>query len=106
MQVRKTGMGNLSTRQVCSRETASLLAQAIVKLVGRKRTGRVILVGCQHIDLLIQFAQHGFVDVTASPCISRALGPTSGRCYVGFAFALPEYQSSLSSWIEEGRRAA
>jgi hypothetical protein len=64
MQVRKTGMGNLSTRQVCSRETASLLAQAIVKLVGRKRTGRVMLVGCQHIDLLIQLAQHGFVDVT------------------------------------------
>ena len=76
MQVRKTGMGNLSTRQVCSRETASLLAQAIVKLVGRKRTGRVMLVGCQHIDLLIQLAQHGFVDVT---CLAVLAGPIAGE---------------------------
>jgi hypothetical protein len=76
MQVRKTGMGTLSTRQVCSRETASLLAQAIVKLVGRKRTGRVMLVGCQHIDLLIQLAQHGFVDVT---CLAVLAGPNAGE---------------------------
>jgi hypothetical protein len=76
MQVRKTGMGKLSTRQVCSREAASLLAQAIVKVVGRRRSGRVMLVGCEHIELLIQLAQHGFVDVT---CLAVLTGPNVGE---------------------------
>jgi hypothetical protein len=66
----------LSTRQACSREIASLLAQDIIKVVGGKRTDRVIVVGCEHIELLIQLAQHGFADVT---CLAVMAGPNAGE---------------------------
>jgi hypothetical protein len=76
IQVSKTRMGRLSGCQVCSRETASLLADEIIKLVGRCRTERVILVGCQNIELLVQLAHGGFLDVT---CRSALNGPNAGE---------------------------
>jgi hypothetical protein len=54
----------LNIRHVCSRETASDLVDEIVKLVGRKQTRRVVVVGCEHIELLIQLCRYGFVEVT------------------------------------------
>jgi hypothetical protein len=72
------GLGReiLSARQVCTRKIASILTDQVIKLAGRERTGRVIIVGCEHIELLIQLAQHGFVDVT---CRSLLIGPNAGE---------------------------
>jgi hypothetical protein len=67
-----TGTGNLSTQHICSRETASDLVLEIIKLVGSKPVGPVVLIGCEHIELVIQLAQHGFVDVT---CYRVPAGP-------------------------------
>jgi len=72
----ETGTGNLSTQHTCSRETASDLVHEISKLVGSKRTGRVVVIGCEHIELLIQLAQCGFADVTAAGCCPGRMPPT------------------------------
>jgi hypothetical protein len=62
----------LSTQHICSRETASDAVHKIIKLVGSKRVGPVVVIGCEHIELLIQLAEHGFVDVT---CCRVLAGP-------------------------------
>jgi hypothetical protein len=76
MRVARTGTENLSARHLCNRESASDFVREIVKLVGDKRAGRVILIGCEHIELLIQLAQHGFLDVT---CCKGLAGPNAGE---------------------------
>jgi hypothetical protein len=53
-----------------------LLADEVIKLVGEKRTDRIILIGCEHIELLIQLAHTGFADVT---CRSALAGPNAGE---------------------------
>src|SRR5215510_7808010 len=72
----KAGMGKLSTLEGRSRAIASLFTQEIIDLLGRKRTDRVILVGCEHIELLIELAHQGFVDVT---CCTALAGPNAGE---------------------------
>jgi hypothetical protein len=76
MQVREDRDGNLSTRPVCTREIASIFTEQILKFAGRERTEHVIVVGREHIELLIQLAQHGFVDVT---CRDVLTGPNGGE---------------------------
>jgi len=72
----RTGTGNLSTRPVCTRKIASIFTEQVLKLAGRERTERVIVVGREHIELLIQLAQLGFVDVT---CRDALRGPNAGE---------------------------
>jgi hypothetical protein len=95
----------LSTRQGCSRETASLLAQHIMKLVGRIRTDRVIVVGCEHIELLIQLARQGFAEVT---CLATMAAPNAGEMSADIIIAPavdrePELAAVLSR-LERGLR--
>ena len=71
------GTENLTTQQSCNREIASLFAKEIINIVGRKRTDRLILVGCEHIELLVALAHHGFVDVA---CCTALIGPNPGKC--------------------------
>jgi hypothetical protein len=97
MQVRTDRDGDLSMQHVCSRETASDLVHEIVEL-GNKRTGRVVVVGCEHIELLIQLARHGFVDVTYSRMLA---GPHAGETAVDIIIAPaadrePEFPAVLS----------
>jgi hypothetical protein len=66
----------LGTGQNCSRETAILLADEVIKRVGKKRTDRIIVIGCGHIELLIQLLRTGFIDVT---CRSALRGPNAGE---------------------------
>jgi hypothetical protein len=75
-QIHKTGTENLSVRHGCNREIASLFAQATINLVGSKRTDRITLVGREHIELLIQLAHCGFVDVM---CRDALAGPNTGE---------------------------
>jgi hypothetical protein len=77
-------MGKLSTRQVCSREGASVPAEAILNLVGRRRAGRVILVGCMHIELLIQLAPRLAAVLSR---LGRGLRP-DGVLFVGITGSL------------------
>jgi hypothetical protein len=88
----------LSTRQICNREAVSDFVQEIAKLVGDKRTGRVIIVGCGHIELLVQLAQHGFADVT---CCKGLAGPGVGEMTADIIIAPaadrePEFTAVLS----------
>jgi hypothetical protein len=52
------------------------IAEEIVKLVGSKRTGRVMVVGCEHIELLIELAHNGFADAS---CCAALAGPNGGE---------------------------
>ena len=65
----------MSTREACDRGVASLLVQQILASVGATRTDRVILVGCEQIELLIELAHRGFADVL---CRSARGGPSIG----------------------------
>jgi len=62
----------VSTQPVCTREIASIFTEEILKLASKERTGRVTIIGCEHIELLIELAQHGFVDVA---CRDALAGP-------------------------------
>jgi hypothetical protein len=64
----------MSTRQVGSRATASHLTEQLIKLAGAKPTDRVTIVGCEQIDILIEFAGRGFVEVT---CRAAMGGPNA-----------------------------
>ena len=66
----------MSTRPVGTREIASIFTEQVLKLAGRERTERVIIVGREHIELLIQLAQVGFVAVT---CRDALGGPNAGE---------------------------
>jgi hypothetical protein len=70
----------LRTQQVCNHEAASLFAETIMELVDRRRTDHVIVVGAQNIELVVQLARHGFLDVT---CRSMLTGPTVGTRSAG-----------------------
>jgi hypothetical protein len=88
----------LSTRQICNREAMSDFVQEIAKLVGDKPTGHVIIVGCGHIELLVQLAQHGFADVT---CCKGLAGPDAGEMSADIIIAPaadrePEFTAVLS----------
>ena len=88
----------MSTQHICSRETASDLVHEIVELLGNKRTGRAVVVGCEHLELLIQLVQHGFVDVT---CCGMLAGPHAGETAVDIIIAPaadrePEFPAVLS----------
>src|SRR5215469_11486149 len=48
----------------------------VLKLAGRERTKRVMVVGCEHIEPLIQLAQRGFVDAA---CRDALTGPNAGE---------------------------
>lgn len=105
MQVRRTWTGKLSTRQGCSCEIASLVAQEITKLVGSKRSDRVMIVGCEHIELLIQLAHQGFVDVT---CRAALAGPNAGEMPADIIVAPAVHRepklAALLSRLERGLR--
>ena len=66
----------MSTRQGCRREIATVFAEEILKLVGSKRTDRLVLVGCEHIELLIELVRYGFANVT---CCTALTGPDAGE---------------------------
>jgi hypothetical protein len=73
-------MGNLSTRQLCSHKTDAPFARAIIKLIGRRRADPVIVVGSRHIELVVQLAHCGFLDVT---CRCLPAGPSIGTGSAG-----------------------
>jgi hypothetical protein len=53
-----------------------LFADEVIKLVGTRRTDRIILIGCEHVELLVQLARTGFTDVT---CRTALAGPNAGE---------------------------
>jgi hypothetical protein len=76
MQVAQDRDGNLSMQRTLSHEAASSLAEEITRLVDGRRIDRVIVVGCQQIELLVQLAHRGFADVT---CRAGLAGPNAGE---------------------------
>jgi hypothetical protein len=66
----------LGSGQNCSRATAILLADEVIKRAGKRRTDRIIVIGCEHIELLVQLVRTGFIDVT---CRSALGGPNAGE---------------------------
>ena len=75
-QVAETGTEGLGTQPGCSREIALLFAEEIIRSVGQKRTDRIFLVGCGHIELLVELVYHGFTEVT---CGAALAGPNAGE---------------------------
>ena len=63
-------------QQTLSHEATSNLAEEITRLVDGRRIDRVIVVGCQQIELLVQLAHRGFADVT---CRAGLAGPNAGE---------------------------
>jgi hypothetical protein len=63
-------------QRTLSHEAASNLAEEITRLVDGRQIDRVIVVGCQHIELLAQLAHRGFADVT---CRAGLAGPNAGE---------------------------
>jgi hypothetical protein len=70
----------LSTRQVFSHETDAPYTRAIISLIGDRRADPVIVVGSRHIELVVQLAHYGFLDVT---CRSLSVGPSVGTGTAG-----------------------
>jgi hypothetical protein len=66
----------MSTSQVRGRETASHLTEQLIKLAGAKPTDRVTIVGPEQIEMLIELAGRGFVEVT---CCAAKGGPNAGE---------------------------
>jgi hypothetical protein len=64
----------MSTRRIRSRETASQLTEQLIKLAGAKPADRVIVVGCEQIEMLVELVGRGFVAVT---CRSAMGGPNA-----------------------------
>ena len=62
----------MSTNQGCSRETAAHFARDMIELAGAKPSDSVTVIGCYHIELLLELAAQGFRDVT---CRRSAGGP-------------------------------
>jgi hypothetical protein len=67
-------------RQLCSHKTDAPFAEAIISLIGGGRADPVIVVGPRHIELVVQLAYHGFLDVT---CRSLLNGPSLGAGSAG-----------------------
>ncbi|MBV8119624.1 MAG: hypothetical protein JO081_06780 [Alphaproteobacteria bacterium] len=93
------------TQQVCSRYTASLLVEELVKRVGGRRTDRVIVVGCKHIELLIELAHNGFDHVC---CRTALAGPNAGEMSADLIIIPavdqePELEALLG-WLRGGLR--
>jgi hypothetical protein len=98
MQAATAGTENLGTQPGCNRVIAALFAEEIIRLVGRKRTDRVFLVGCEHIELLVQLANHGFTNVT---CGAALAGPSAGELtadifVVPDIYREPEFTAALA----------
>jgi hypothetical protein len=66
----------LGTQQDCSHDTAPLLVDEILRLIGGRKAGEVILVGCRNIELLLQLAHRGFDQVC---CRTLLAGPNAGE---------------------------
>lgn len=54
----------MSNNQVCNRETAVHLARDMIELAGARPSHSVTVMGCDHIELLLELAARGFRDVT------------------------------------------
>ncbi len=63
----------MSSNQGCDRGNAAHLVRDMVELAGAKPSDSVTIIGCGHIDLLLELAARGFRDVT---CRRLAGGPT------------------------------
>jgi hypothetical protein len=70
---RDEGMGMSQTH---GRDVASHLVKELITLAGARPTERVIVVGCEHIEVLIALAQRGFIEVA---CRTAASGPNAGE---------------------------
>ena len=62
----------MSTNQGCNRETAAHLVHDMIELAGAEPSDSVTVIGCDHIELLLELATRGFRDVT---CRRRGGGP-------------------------------
>jgi hypothetical protein len=67
--------GAMSKKEACSCDTALFFAEEISRLVAEPKTARVVLVGSEHIELLLQLAHRDFGDVT---CCAALAGPSLG----------------------------
>jgi hypothetical protein len=67
---RKDRKGTLSTQCACDRATASLIVQDVLSC-GAKPRDRVMVVGYDQIEVVVELAHHGFDEVT---CQSTQIG--------------------------------
>ena len=97
MQVALDRDGNLSMQRTLSHEAASNLAGEITRLVDGRRIDRVIVVGCQQIELLVQLAHRGFADVT---CRAALAGPNAGEMSADLIIVLAvDHEPRLTSLL-------
>ena len=65
----------MNKRQGCSREVAALFGQEVSKLSSASGSARILVVGPEHIELIIELANRGFFDV----CCRSLTGPNAGE---------------------------
>jgi hypothetical protein len=65
----------VNKRQGCSREAAALFSREVTKLSNASGSARILVVGPEHIELIIELANRGFVDV----CRRSLTGPNAGE---------------------------
>jgi hypothetical protein len=64
----------MNTNHLDWRYMASKFAESLTNLVGVKLTDRVVIFGCEHIELLVELAARGFVEIT---CRAPIGGPNT-----------------------------
>ncbi len=54
----------MSTHQSCNRRTAARFARQMIELAGARPAHSVTVMGCEQIELLLELAARGFLEVT------------------------------------------
>src|SRR5690242_7892656 len=62
----------MSTSHACNRGTAAHIARDMIELAGARPTDSVTIMGCEQIELVLELAARGFLDVG---CRRPAGGP-------------------------------
>ncbi|HEV2551947.1 MAG TPA: hypothetical protein VGU20_31860 [Stellaceae bacterium] len=65
----------MSSNEGCNRGTAAHFARDMIELAGAEPSHSITVIGCDHIELLLELAARGFRDVTCR----RPLGGPAGE---------------------------
>jgi len=92
----------MSTTQSRRQEFVRSLVDQVIALTGAKAADRVLIVGREQIDLLIEFAHHGFKDAA---CLAAEGGSIAAEPTVDLALAPAVHsESELAAALSKMRR--
>ena len=96
----------MDTSQTNGHDPASRFVEELITLAGAKPTDRIIVAGCEHIEVLIALARCGFVEATCRTAVS---GPSAGEASADLIIAPTVHSEAellaILSRLSRGSRA-